>query len=298
LGRIGQPEPRRWEDLGRTGLRGWVNAGDPRMTGSVHMVYEIILQGPLGWDAGLRLLMRVGANAHTFIRDSGTLTRTVIIGDVAAAGTLDVQALPAVGLYPAMMTFALPPGETVINPDAVGVLKGAPQGGLAKAFVEFLLSDAGQRVFFLRPGQPGGPRRYPLCRLSVVEKLYAEYPPDVRSTGTADPFALRNTITYDSRLSIRRWDALNDLFGAWIVDAHPDLSAAWRAVAEADLSDADRQRLEDELFRPPVAEKDLATYARAIVEGSPRTRTETTTRWGEEARARYRRVRQAAETAR
>src|SRR5207302_9036338 len=51
LKRIGQPEPRHWADLGEPGLCGWVSSGEPRMTGSVHMVYEIILQGR-GWDKG------------------------------------------------------------------------------------------------------------------------------------------------------------------------------------------------------------------------------------------------------
>jgi ABC-type Fe3+ transport system substrate-binding protein len=284
LARIGQPVPRRWADLGRPEMQGWVNAGDPRMTGSIHMVYEIILQGPRGWDAGFRL----------FIRDSGTLTRTVLSGNVAAAGTLDVQALPAVGRFPELMTFELPPGETIINPDAVAAFKGAPQQGLARAFVEFLLSDAGQCMFFLQPGQPGGPHRYPLCRLSVVEQLYQKYPPAVRSTGTTNPFAVRDTIVYNSRLGIGRWDALNDLFGAWIIDAHPDLSAAWKALLTGRLPDTERRRLEEELFRPPCSEAELAAYARAVAEGSPRTRTEMLTRWGEAARQRYRHVRQQA----
>src|SRR5438132_3768805 len=187
LKRIGQAEPRLWSDLGLPGLCGWVSSGEPRMTGSVHMVYEIILQGR-GWENGFQLLMRLGANTHTFIRDSGTLARTVSAGEDAAAGTLDAMALSAVGRSPETMAFWLPEGETIINPDAIAVLKGAPRKELARAFVEFTLSDAGQKLFILRPGQPGGPRRYPLCRLSVVEKLYQAYPAGVRSIGAANPF--------------------------------------------------------------------------------------------------------------
>ena len=89
LNRIFEPVPVTWADLGRPGMQSWVSAGDPRMSGSVHMVYEIVLQRSLGWDDGFRLLMRLGANTHTFIRDSGTLTRMVVNGEVAAAGNLD-----------------------------------------------------------------------------------------------------------------------------------------------------------------------------------------------------------------
>ena len=45
--------------------------------------------------------MRLGANTHGFIRDSGTLTRTVANGEVAAAGNLDSNALSAVARDPA-----------------------------------------------------------------------------------------------------------------------------------------------------------------------------------------------------
>jgi ABC-type Fe3+ transport system substrate-binding protein len=293
LERIQQPEPRRWADLGEPGLQSWVSAGDPRLTGSVHMVYEIILQGH-GWDEGFRLLMRLGANTHSFIRDSGTLTRTVINGETAAAGNLDANALSAVGRDPEMMGFALPIGETIINPDAIAILKGAPNLEMAKAFVEFTLSDAGQKVFLLRPGQPGGPRRYALCRLSVVEDLYRQYPPEVRSVGAANPFAVTSTISYNSKQGNDRWDALNDVFGAVVVDAQPELAAAWQAVVKLPPS-PERQQLEDELFRPPVNEAQLMEHQRQITQGSPRMRAETVNRWGEETRKRYRDIKKRAE---
>src|SRR5262249_31930774 len=149
-----QDPPLHWADLGRPGFHGWISAGDPRMTGSVHMVYEVILQSH-GWDEGFRLLLSLGANTHTFIRDSGTLTRTVASGEVAAAGNLDANALTAVARDPERMDYHLPEGETLINPDAIAVLRGAPHKELARAFVEFTLSDAGQLLFLLRPGQPG-----------------------------------------------------------------------------------------------------------------------------------------------
>jgi ABC-type Fe3+ transport system substrate-binding protein len=301
------PLPQSWTDLGRADLRGWVCGGDPRLTGSVHMVFEIILQGE-GWDDGFRLLLRLGGNTHTFIRDSGTLTRTVVLGEVAAGGNVDVNALSAVGHDPHMMEFVLPGvhetvdargrrirgGGTIINPDAIAVLKGAPRPELARAFVAFTLSDAGQKLFFLLPGQPGGPRRYPCCRLSVVEALYHEYPPDKRSVGAADPFTQMNALRYDSKLGQQRWDALNDLIGAVIVDAHDDLAAAWKAVAESSLPEERRRALEQELFQPPCTEAELAAHGRRIIEQGPRARAAQINQWGEDARSRYRRIRAAA----
>ena len=232
----------------------------------------------------------LGTSAAFGPNDSGTLTRTVSSGEDAAAGTLDAMALSAVGRSPETMAFWLPEGETIINPDAIAVLKGAPRKELARAFVEFTLSDAGQRLFILRPGQPGGPRRYPLCRLSVVEKLYDAYPADVRSIGAANPFQTGHTIYYDSNLGNKRWDALNDVFGAVILDAHQDLAAAWRAVVTRPIPTERRAELERELFAPICSEEELMTHARNIAEASPRVRTATVNRWGEAARLRYRTI--------
>jgi ABC-type Fe3+ transport system substrate-binding protein len=306
LRRIGYPGlPRTWDDLGHPALGGWVGAGDPRLTGSVHMVYEIVLQGE-GWDAGIRKLLRLGANAHSFIRDSGTLTRVVVTGEVAAAGNIDVNALSAVGRNPEMMVFILPDaqrrtlpdgkevhtGGTIINPDAIAVLKGAPRAELARAFVEFTLSDAGQQLFMLRPGVPGGPRRYPLCRLSVVEAMYQRYSPQERSIGEANPFQQTNTLPYNSKLGEQRWDALNDLLGAVVVDAHEELAATRKALAL--LPSAERDRLAAELYAPPCSEAELAAHARRIVDQGPRARAAQINEWAEQARARYRRVRAEA----
>ncbi|HEV3117022.1 MAG TPA: ABC transporter substrate-binding protein [Gemmataceae bacterium] len=292
LRRIDQPEPRHWSDLGQPGLCGWVSAGEPRMTGSVHMVYEIVLQGR-GWEKGFQMLMRLGANTHAFIRDSGTLTRTVSNNEDAAAGVLDGFALSAVGRDPVTIGFWLPEGETLANPDASAVLKGAPHKELARAFMEYSLSDAGQKLLILQPGQPGGPRKHALCRLSVVQELYAKYPPEVRSVGAADPFQLRKTIQYNSKLGNQRWDAVNDAIGAIIIDAHADLRGAWKAVLDS-REPRKRAELEAELFAPICSEDELMTHARNIMEKGPRVRTATVNRWGEIARQRYGAVRRAA----
>jgi ABC-type Fe3+ transport system substrate-binding protein len=289
LERIGQPVPRRWEDLGEPALYRWVGAGDPRMTGSVHLVCEIILQRD-GFDRGLRLLLRIVANARGIIRDSGTLTRIVSEGEVAAAGNIDVNALSAVGRDPDGMTFVLPASATVISPDSVAVLKGAPKPALAREFIEYLLSDAGQELFLLNPGLPGGPLQDPLCRLSVVPALYRRFPPPKRSVGAADPFTLGGAFDYKASVGQARWDALNDLLGAIALDAQAELSDAWHTVIDAPLSAERRRQLEGELFRPPCTEVELADYGKRIAVESPRYRAETVNRWGENARRHYREV--------
>ena len=288
--RIGEPMSEYWHDLGRPGLARLDRYRRPRLTGSVHGPGDHFA-GP-GLGRGSPLLLRLGANTHAFTRDSGT-RREVILGEVAAAGSIDVQALSAVRSNAEMKRFELPGGETVVNPDALAVLVRGPGPQLARALFEFTLSDAGQRLVFLRPGQPGGPPDYPLCRLSVLPSFYREYPPEARSTGPANPFELKSSVQYDKDLGERRWNPLNDLFGAWVIDAHPDLRDAWAAVCAMPPESPERSRLEAELFAPPCTEAELTAYGRTLAQGDPRVRTEAVTRWGEQARERYRRVRKA-----
>jgi hypothetical protein len=287
------------------------------MSGSVHLLYEWLLQ-VYGWEDGMRLLMRLGANARGFNRFSDGVSRDVLFGKSAAAGSLDTFGFTAVAREQRLgdlgrqgehardpLSFVLIPGETILNPDSIGVLKGAPQRALAERFVEYTLSeDGGQQLGMLRPSTdpdvrrqfPGCPTRYALCRLSVMEALYdvERYPFEARSV-MVDPFDERQVgrmaKRYDNRLADSRRRALDDLFGAWIVDTHGELHAAWRRLQS--VAGAKRSELENRLFAPPLPEKDLFELRGVLAD--PRQRARILTQWQESARQRYREVVQAVD---
>jgi ABC-type Fe3+ transport system substrate-binding protein len=309
LDRLGHSDwfpPKRWRELADERLAGMISAGDPRMSGSVHLLYEWLLQ-VYGWDDGFRLLMRLGANARGFNRYSDGVSRDVLLGKSAAAGVMDTlgftavnreQRLAGAGRNP--LAFVLIPGETILNPDSIGILKGAPHRQLAELFVEWnLREDGGQQLWMLHPTTdphdraryPGSPHAYNISRPSVMAALYdlQKYPPAVRSV-PIDPFDEqqigRPDKRFDNRLSESRRRALNDLFGAWIIDTHPELSAAWRSLHG--IAATQRTELEEQLFRPPLNDKELLALRGELAD--PRKRTEIVTRWQEEARQRYRGV--------
>jgi spermidine/putrescine-binding protein len=307
--------PASWRDLGDERLVGWVSAGDPRMSGSVHMLYEWILQ-TYGWEEGFAVLMRLGANARGFARFSDAVSRDVVLGKTAAGGTLDSYAFSATTREQRAVNagyanrnplgFVLPKNETLLNPDSIAILKGAPHRRLAEKFIEYNLSeDGGQQLWMLRPmtdpaerqRYPGSPHRYAICRLSVMERLYdpARYPEALRSV-PINPFdATRISLggkQYDNRVADRRRRALGDLFGAWIIDPHAELHAAWRAVLRC--PPAEKERLAAELFAPPLPRAEDLDNLRGLL-GDPRRRAELVNAWLEQARRRYARVRAAAE---
>jgi ABC-type Fe3+ transport system substrate-binding protein len=325
-------QPQRWWDLVDERLAGYISAGDPRVSGSVHLLYEWILQ-LYGWDQGMELLLRLGANARGFGRSSDSVSRDVVLGKAACTGTLDFYALTAMArerdqvrrgwAEQAQLRLVFPPGETILNPDSIAILKGAPHYELARQFLIWSLSEVGQQTWMLEPipdeaqtggatpqrdwaaagndlqadslrqRYPGAPRRYRICRLSISARLYEveRYPLEVRSVAI-NPFDLvlqggpGKLRRYDNLLAESRRRALDDLLGAWILDSHSMLRAAWDAVRQ--LPKQQRGDLEKELFAPPCTESELLACRTELAD--PRRRLKRLADWLNQAQHRYTRV--------
>jgi len=276
VSRLGLPPPEDWEDLARPEYFSWVGSGDPRSSGSVHMCYEILLQAygfERGWEIGTRLC----ANVRGFGEAGGTVPREVAAGDVAAGMVIDQYAHTVIRESSAgdNLVFVLPARNTVIGPDAVGMIRNCEHRELAGLFIEYALSEEGQRLL-CRPAGQGG-QRFSLHRLPVLKALYGE-----QGTAAVNPYDAPAAVRYDGAKASKRWDALNDLMGAWWIDAHEDLRKAWRAVISRGMK-------EDEvsaLCAPPVSEEQLVALAAEMKDA--RRRQGLVTRWALEARERYR----------
>jgi len=276
--RMGLPTPRTWEDLGRPEFFGWLGSGDPRSSGSVHMCYEIILQA-YGFEEGWRLITCLCANVRRFGEGGGAVPREVAAGDVAAGMVIDQYAQTVVeAIGGDVMQFVLPEGVTVVNADAIAVIKGAPAPGLASRFIEYVLGDQGQRLLFQPAGTAG--QRYSLHRFPVRAALYDG--PDAPPTR---PYEYRASFVYDTKTAGRRWRFMNDLIGVWLIDAHDDLATAWQTVIRRGATEADMAVLC--AFPVPVRDIDrvLADW------DDSRKRQTIMNGWAQAARKRYRELR-------
>lgn len=255
LRRLDIPEPTSFAALGEPRARSWVALADPRLSGTVHMIYEIILQGE-GWENGFRLIARMAGNARRFYHFASEVPLEIGAGEVALGTSLDSYAWSQVeSLGRDSIGFIAPSGRSVINPDAIAMLRGAPNRELAKRFIEFVLSPRGQALWLLPRGVPGGPRRFALARLPIRPDVFAAH--ETSSIVTENPFTAPPGLTYDTALGARRWTALNGLIGTVLCDRHEELASAWRAVLEAGRpADA-----EEALTRPLVSEAELALVA-------------------------------------
>jgi hypothetical protein len=183
----------------------------------------------------------MAANARSFPGSSTKGPLEVADGSAAAAVCIDFY-----GRYEAQRThaaalrsgaardsigrigYADPPGETKIDPDPIGLLRGAPSPELARRFVTFVLSEAGQSLWQFPVAAEGpGPRKFELRRLPIRRSMYGA--PFSQFVDKVDPWIIARPVENPNR-AMRAFIA--PLFQAMALDQPHKLAAAWRAILE------------------------------------------------------------------
>jgi len=223
------PAPSDWESLGDPMYYTWVGNGDPRHSGSLHMMYEIILQA-YGWRKGWDIILAMSGNTKNFSASASSVAKNTSSGEVAVSLCIDSYALAQIEVNGAEnMGFLLPENLTVINPDAIGILKGADNLAVAQRFIDYLLSYEGQLIWMQKKGKDGGPKEYSLNRFSIRSDVYEH--PDFKGK-VFNPYSLKGAINYNFDLAANRWNLLNDMIGAFVIDCHRVLRKAWKIPME------------------------------------------------------------------
>ena len=191
-----------------------------------------------GWAEAMRLFRRLGANARYFTDQSTKIPLDVASGDAAAGmcidyyGRFQAEAAAAAG-RPGRVGFVTARGETSINPDPIALLRGAPHRELAIAFIEFVLSDEGQKLWGFRRGVPGGPERYALRRLPIVPHLYDHAFDAHRADPEENPYEEARDFVYHRAWTGPLYGALAFVVRVMCVDPEEELQQAYGALAKA-----------------------------------------------------------------
>lgn len=281
LAKFGLPTPSTWEDLTAPALRGWVGSADLRKSGSVHMMYEIILQA-YGWDKGMAIISELSGNIRGFTQSAGSVPTEIAVGDIAAGMCIDMYAWNTVArVGGGRLAFSLPRGLTVVNPDCIALLRGAPHAELARAFIEFVMSEDGQKLWMLAKNSlPGAPHEFDLTKMPVWPSLFAKY--GAYAVFHESPFAWTNTVQYDAAKGSARWNIVNDYIGCLFIDAHRECRAAWDKVSRL----ASDHPLRREFLRHPLSEARCMALATNEYR-DPAARARLLATWSSDARRRY-----------
>jgi len=253
-----------WSDLAHPALFGQVVMADPTKSGSIATCYVMMLQEQLaaavkkggatpknataeqldaGWLNGMTLIKGIAGNARSVTDSASKVPRDVGRGDAIAGMCIDFY-----GRSEAEWTtqesarerviFTTPQGGTSISADPIALLRGAPQRAEAVAFMRFVLSVEGQRLWNYRVGEPGGPTRYALRRWSVRRDLFTPEHLAHSSDPSENPFVLAQSFSYQPTWTGPYFDLIRSTIKAVVLDPREELQDAWAAIIAADQSNS------------------------------------------------------------
>lgn len=289
------PEPKEWQDLAKPAYFDHVSIAAPSRSGTTHLTIETILQGE-GWDKGWRTLKEMAGNFRNVTERSFGVPEAVNSGQVGYGIVIDFFAFSAAASgFPVKFVY---PSVTTIVPANVGIVANAPNKLGAEAFVEFLLSAAGQEVLLDK-----SIRRLPV-RLDTYAKAPADYPNPFK-----DP-SLGGKVTFDSLKSESRTAVVDTLYDQLITFQLDNLKAATKAIHDAEAALARKDNAEarsklkqarDRLAAMPVNEQQAsAAETKAAFTGAKEKsarQAELEQQWAAHAKAAYAEARVLAEEA-
>ena len=315
LSGLGLASPTTWEDLAAPALLGAVEMADPSKSGSITTCYVMMIQERMqravksaggvtpmaldaGWNDGLLLIRRMAGNARHITDSASRVPRDVGRGDAVAGMSIDFYGRAEAEWTLSQsgrerVVFSVPVGGTSIAADPISCFRGAPHHDLALAFMRFVLSVDGQRLWNYRVGEPGGPQRYALRRWPVRRDLYGPEPRSHMSDPGDDPFALAAGFTYQPAWTGPYFDLIRTTIKAVVLDPRPELEEAWRAIIAAG-GPAKVPQAMAEFAWLPYAHQEAAAAKEALA----KDRVATVRRWCIEAQEHYRAARRLAEQGR
>ncbi len=297
---LGVPDPTTWADLRDPRYVNWLIAADPSRSKSALQAYMAIVERAMldaklagstedaGWSAGMGLVRQISANCRSFTDGSGTVPAIIASGDAAAGMTIDYYGrseVEAVGGNPPRLGYVQPPAATVVNPDPIAMLKGAPNAAVAEHFIEFTLTRDAQRLWNLKPGTPGGPAEQGLRRLPVMPSVYGD--PDFADHD--NPFKESGGFNKDPGRE-KTFGILGQLLEASCMDPLDELRATRRAI----LASPRAAELDAKLGRFPFDQNEALVRADHWNAATPIEQLKLMRDWTAEFQAEYRQLREEA----
>jgi iron(III) transport system substrate-binding protein len=216
LQRLGVPEPKDWDDLLNPKLKGNVAQCAPTRSSSSHATYEVILQRD-GEAKGWEWLKRLGANTGIFTARSRDVPSVVAKGEFAAGFAV-----------PSYMAFEdrlagfdikfVAPKTAWITPEPISIIAGAKHPKAARAFIEFMLSERGQRVAMERGVFPITPKYRVQGASGSTAEMAVEFTGGMRSYFDRDV-----TNIYDEEVAQPRYEQVNSQY-------RKDIESAWEEL--------------------------------------------------------------------
>lgn len=205
LSKLRLPPPKTWNELLDPIYRGNIVHTLPYASGTMHETIEILIQA-FGEEEAWKYLRLLAAQLARFSTGSTDTTQLTGRGEIPigiAQPQMNAMAARKDG-YPVR---DLLPEKTILVPEAVALLKGAPNEATGKIFLDWLFSMEGQK--YVLEGRYFAARND--IKFSVWEKEGVEMASHAKKALGVDSFwdLKVGFIEYDLDLAASRWDEVN-----------------------------------------------------------------------------------------
>jgi iron(III) transport system substrate-binding protein len=212
--RLGIPEPKEWDDLLNPKLKGEVAQCAPTRSSSSNATYEVILS-MYGEDKGWDWLRKLAANTGHFTARSRDVPTVVAKGEYTAGFAVPSYMAFEEKLAGFDLKFVAPK-NAFVTPEPMAILAGARNPKAARAFIEFLLTERGQKVFMERGLFPITPKYKVQGAAGSTAEMAVEFTGGIRSY-----FDREVSNVYDESVAAKRSEALKTRFRS-------DIEATWK----------------------------------------------------------------------
>ncbi len=258
LKKYGLPEPKYWEDLASPELakilpKPAVSYARALTSTSHTRIYQIIIQ-KFGWEKGWEILARIAANGRPYGGSVEALT-AVETGEVPIGIMIDFYGYGAQIEFPGVK-YVLPYNESIVNGDPIALLKTSKHKEAAQAFIRWVLSVEGQKIWLDKRvnRMPVREDVFDTPEGKARPDLYQAYKDTVNNIG----------IPFDEKLATEILFSLKYYFDSVYCDPHDSLVKAWQKLVNAykkgKITEEEFEKFSHELGKPLTWEMDGKTY--------------------------------------
>jgi len=230
LKKLRLPPPKTWNELLDPIYRGTIVHTLPYASGTMHEVVEILMQG-FGEKEAWKYLRLLAAQLDRFSTGSTDTTQLVGRGEIpigVAQPQMNAMAARKDG-YPVR---DLLPEKTILAPEAVALLKGAPNEAIGKIFLDWLFSMDGQKYVLEGRYFPGRTD----INFAELAKEGVEMATHAQKALGVDSFWDLNVdfIEYNLDLATQRWDEVNKKYEYEIYRKWGELKSSLYLIEEVE----------------------------------------------------------------
>ena len=303
-------------DLGEPRFFQQIAVADPTKSGSINKCFEMIIQESMaeavvkdqvngksaGWADGLNLIKRIAANSRYITDSAGKVPQDVANGNTAAGMCIDFYGRAEAEWTElqsgvARVAYISPRNGTSVSPDPIQLLRGSQNPQAARAFIEFVLSREGQKLWDFRLETPGGPLKYALRRTPIRKDIYVPEYQRFMSDREYDPYSASEGFQYHADWTGPYFNLIRTVIKCISLDPQPELSKAWHEIIKAGGPGAVPQATA-EFNKLPFNYADAAKNAASLSTSKDWTMLDVISlrrEWTEQARLNYLRAAQLAE---